>query len=118
MSAYVEVVSKRELAVKIHYWAQDILKANQTCGLGKTPEGKYQVVWPGLINQWIYCPDEHGQYLGTLSSIKCFDESVEGFGEWKILLSTRCEQHLRQFSRRDAKRFEIIKKKIRYMFIQ
>ena len=53
------------------------------------------------------------QYLGTLSSIKSFDDSVEGFGEWKILLSTRCEQHLRQFSRRDAKRFEIIKKKIR-----
>jgi hypothetical protein len=66
MSAYVEVVSRRELAVKIHYWAQDILRNNRTCGLGKTPEGKYQVVWPGLINQWIYCPNEHGQYLGTL----------------------------------------------------
>lgn len=58
-----------------------------------------------------------GEYLGTLSSVKYFDESVEGFGEWKILLSTRCEQHLRQFSRRDAKRFEIIKKKIRYIYI-
>ena len=57
------------------------------------------------------------EYLGTLSSIKSFDDSVEGFGEWKILLSTRCEQHLRQFSRRDAKRFEIIKKKIRYIYI-
>jgi|GEM_PF-3403441 len=67
MSAYVEVVSKQELAVKIHYWAQDILRLNATCGLGKTPEEKYQVVWPGLINQWIYCPEEHGQYLGTLS---------------------------------------------------
>jgi hypothetical protein len=67
MSAYVEVVSRRELAGKIHYWAQDILKANQTCGLGKTPEGRYQVVWPGLIDQWIYLPEEHGQYLGTLS---------------------------------------------------
>ena len=53
-----------------------------------------------------------GQYFGTLSSVKYFDDSIEGFGEWKILLSTRCEQHLRQFSRRDAKRFEIIKKKI------
>jgi len=53
-----------------------------------------------------------GQYLGTLGSVKYLDESVEGFGEWKILLSSRCEQHLRQFSRRDAKRFEIIKKKI------
>lgn len=66
MSAYVEVVSRKELAVKIHYWAQDILRNNRTCGLGKTPEGKYQVVWPGLINQWICCPEEHGQYLGTL----------------------------------------------------
>ena len=67
MSAYVEVVSRQELAVKIHYWAQDILKANATCGLGKTPAGKYQVVWPGLINQWIYSPEDHGQYLGTLN---------------------------------------------------
>ena len=53
-----------------------------------------------------------GQYFGTLSSVKYFDDSIEGFGEWRILLSNRCEQHLRQFSRRDAKRFEIVKKKI------
>lgn len=66
MSGFVEVVSKRDLAIKIHYWAQDILRLNATCGLGKTPEGKCQVVWPGLINQWIYCPEDHGQYLGTL----------------------------------------------------
>ena len=52
------------------------------------------------------------QYLGTLGLVKYLDDSVEGFGDWKILLSSRCEQHLRQFSRRDAKRFEIIKKKI------
>jgi hypothetical protein len=65
MSAYVEVIGKKELAVKIH-WAQDILRNNATCGLGKTPEGKYQVVWPGLVDQWIHCPEEHGQYLGTL----------------------------------------------------
>ncbi|HEY3645075.1 MAG TPA: hypothetical protein VGM16_07020 [Gammaproteobacteria bacterium] len=76
MSAYVEVVSKRELAVKIHYWAQDILRNNATCGLGKTPEGKYQVVWPGLVDQWIYCPEEHGQYLGTLDR-KSGTEDVE-----------------------------------------
>jgi hypothetical protein len=67
MSAYVEVVGRRELAVKIHYWAQEILKADQTCGLGRTPEGRYQVVRPGLIDQWIYLPEAHGQYLGTLS---------------------------------------------------
>jgi hypothetical protein len=53
-----------------------------------------------------------GQRFGTLSSVKYFDDSIEGFGEWTILLSTRCEQDLRQSSRRDAKRFEIIKKKI------
>lgn len=41
MSGFVEVVSKRDLAVKIHDWAQDILKLNATCGLGKMPEGKY-----------------------------------------------------------------------------
>jgi hypothetical protein len=53
-----------------------------------------------------------GQHFGTLSSVKYFDDSIEGFGEWKVLLSNRCGQHLRQFGRRDAKRFEIIKKKI------
>jgi len=62
-----EKINKSELAIKIHYWAQDILKLNRTCGLGKTLEGKYQVIWPGLITQWIYSPEEHGQYLGTLS---------------------------------------------------
>ena len=76
MSGFVEVVGKKELAVKIHYWAQDILKANSTCGLGKTPEGKYQVVWPGLINQWIYCSDDHGQYLGTLSRVSTTEDVV------------------------------------------
>lgn len=66
MSAFVEVVSKAQLAGKIHYWAQDILRMNRTCGLGRSPEGKYQVIWPGLINQWIHCPENHGEYLGTL----------------------------------------------------
>jgi len=48
-----------------------------------------------------------GQYLGSLSLVKYLNESVEGFGEWKILLSTHCEQHLRQFSHQDAKQFDI-----------
>lgn len=81
MSAYVEVVSKRELAVKIHYWAQDILRNNATCGVGKTPEGKYQVIWPGLVDQWIYSPEEHGEYLGTLdrrSGVENVEQLLEG----------------------------------------
>lgn len=81
MSAYVEVVSKRELAVKIHYWAQDILKLNATCGLGKSPEGKYVVVWPGLVDQWLCDPDDHGQFLGMLdrrSSIADVEQLLEG----------------------------------------
>ena len=67
MNTNIEVIDRADLAVKIHFWAQDILSANSTCGLGKTVEGKYQVIWPGLINQWIHCPDEHGEYLGTLT---------------------------------------------------
>ena len=53
-----------------------------------------------------------GWTFGTPNSLKYFEDSVEGFGEWKILLSTRCEQCLRQYWRREAKRFEIVKKKI------
>lgn len=39
MSGFVEIVSKRDLAMKIHYWAQDILKLNATCGLGTLSRG-------------------------------------------------------------------------------
>ena len=66
MSFQIEVITRADLAQSIHVWAQDVLKTNKTCGLGKTTEGKYQVVWPGLINQWLHAPAEHGQYLGTL----------------------------------------------------
>jgi hypothetical protein len=66
MSFQVEVITRHDLALSIHLWAQDVLKTNKTCGLGKSVGGKYQVVWPGLIDQWIHAPEEHGQYLGTL----------------------------------------------------
>lgn len=52
------------------------------------------------------------QYHGTLSLVKYLDDMVEGFGEWKILLSTRCVQDLRKVRHGNAKRFEIIKKKM------
>lgn len=66
MSEWVDTESKRALASKIHYWAQDILRQNATCGLGKSLEGRYVVIWPGLIDHWLSCPEEHGEYLGTL----------------------------------------------------
>lgn len=67
MSFQIEVITRADLAQSIHTWAQDVLKTSATCGVGKSIEGKYLVVCPGLIDQWIYRPEEHGQYLGTLS---------------------------------------------------
>jgi len=46
----------------------------------------------------------------------CFDSAV-GFGEWRILLSTRATQNLREARRTDAKLFKIIVKKIKFAFL-
>ncbi|KAH6917671.1 hypothetical protein BKA70DRAFT_1139349 [Coprinopsis sp. MPI-PUGE-AT-0042] len=40
-------------------------------------------------------------------------DSAEGFGEWRILLSTRADGNLRDWRRRDAEFFKIIIKKIK-----
>ncbi len=40
-------------------------------------------------------------------------DSAEGFGEWRILISTRADGNLRQARRRDAKLFQIFVKKIK-----
>ncbi|KAI1785582.1 hypothetical protein LXA43DRAFT_1185708 [Ganoderma leucocontextum] len=40
-------------------------------------------------------------------------DSAEGFGEWRILISTRADRDLRQARRRDAKLFQIFVKKIK-----
>ena len=40
-------------------------------------------------------------------------DSVEGFGEWRILLSTRATRNLREWKRNDAGTFKIIVKKIK-----
>src|SRR6266404_3631597 len=53
--------------------------------------------------------------ISPTSAAQYFDDGVEGFGQWKILLSTRCERDLRKFKRADAKRFGIIQKKIRWV---
>jgi len=45
-----------------------------------------------------------------------FDSAV-GFGEWRILLSTRATQNLREVRRTDAKLFKIIVKKIKFAFL-
>lgn len=39
--------------------------------------------------------------------------SAEGFGEWRILISTRADGNLREASRKDRKSFKIIVKKIK-----
>ena len=40
-------------------------------------------------------------------------DSVEGFGEWRILVSTRADRNLREAKRGDQKLFRIILKKIK-----
>jgi hypothetical protein len=41
-------------------------------------------------------------------------ESVEGFGDWRIFISTSADRDLREARRSDQKRFDIYVKKIRY----
>ena len=50
-----------------------------------------------------------------ITVVQYFSDRAEGFGHWKVLLSMRCEHHLRKFRRADAKRFAIIEKKIKYI---
>lgn len=42
-------------------------------------------------------------------------DSVEGFGDWRILISTRADRNLREAKRSDQKLFAIILKKIKYV---
>jgi len=48
--------------------------------------------------------------INPISTLQYFDDGIDGFGLWKILLSTKCE---RDFRRADAKRFAIIGKKLK-----
>ena len=41
-------------------------------------------------------------------------DSAEGFGEWRILISTRADRNLREARRMDARKFKTIIKKIKY----
>src|SRR5258708_37865966 len=52
--------------------------------------------------------------INPISTIQYFDDGIDGFGSWKILLSTKCEGDLRKSRRADANRFAIIEKKIKY----
>ncbi|EDR08129.1 uncharacterized protein LACBIDRAFT_294434 [Laccaria bicolor S238N-H82] len=49
----------------------------------------------------------------TLHCSARYFDSVVGFGEWVVYISTAADSHLRQFRRKDKKIFEIIVKKIR-----
>ena len=42
-------------------------------------------------------------------------DSVEGFGEWRILISTRADRNLRESKKKNPKLFAIILKKIKYV---
>ena len=42
-------------------------------------------------------------------------DSVAGFGEWRILISTRADSNLREARRKDPKTFGIILKKMKYV---
>lgn len=40
-------------------------------------------------------------------------ENVEGFGEWRILISTKAQKYLREAKRGNSAMFEIVVKKIK-----
>lgn len=44
-------------------------------------------------------------------------DSADGFGEWRILISTRADRNLREARNKDANSFRIYLKKIKYVFI-
>jgi hypothetical protein len=43
-------------------------------------------------------------------------DNADGFGEWRILISTEAYRNLREFRRADEKIFRIIVKKIKFVF--
>jgi hypothetical protein len=56
----------------------------------------------------------HGAYamVQPMNAALYFD-TVKGFGEWRILISSRADKMLRKVRRSDKKIFEIMIKKIR-----
>lgn len=42
-------------------------------------------------------------------------DSADGFGEWRILISTRADRNLREARNKDATSFRIYLKKIKYV---
>ena len=52
------------------------------------------------------------QHVLPMKAALYFD-SADGFGEWRILISTRADRDLRQARKRDAKMFGIYIKKIK-----
>jgi hypothetical protein len=43
-------------------------------------------------------------------------DNADGFGEWRILISTEAYKNLREFRKADVKIFKIIVKKIKFGF--
>ncbi|KAG6849612.1 hypothetical protein C0991_011278, partial [Blastosporella zonata] len=43
--------------------------------------------------------------------------NAQGFGEWRILISSRADGDLREARRKDRKTFAIIVKKIKYVLL-
>ena len=68
--------------------------------------------YPQSLKMFAPSPIRLTTMLTLHRSVHYFD-SVEGFGEWVIYISTAADGHLRQYRRKDKKIFEIIVKKIR-----
>ncbi|KAI6137064.1 hypothetical protein F5141DRAFT_1078520 [Pisolithus sp. B1] len=48
--------------------------------------------------------------------VTLYFHKADGFGEWRILVGTSGAKKLREFRKRDIKKFKIVYKKIKYLF--
>lgn len=64
MRDFVTRLSRRQAAETIFRNAQDVLRTESMCGIGRYKSGRYAVLWPGLIDAWIY---QGSEYLGCIS---------------------------------------------------
>ncbi|KAG8809366.1 hypothetical protein FRC17_003478, partial [Serendipita sp. 399] len=55
------------------------------------------------------------QILNPVKSIQVLEDDINDFGAWKILLSSDSMRHLRQFSKRDAHMFTIVRNKMKQL---
>jgi len=51
--------------------------------------------------------------ISPTSATQYIGDGIEDFGQWTLLLSTKCAKDLRKFQRAGTKRFSIVQKKIK-----